>query len=303
MKTRYLVLGSSGLIGSRFIDLVAKEKHVVPTEEELDITDKKAISSYFEKHKNNFDVVINFAAFTDVDGAEKERGDKMGMTWKLNVDSVKVLAGEAKKHNKFIIYISTDFVFPGTPEYPGPYKEDAKLPEKMDGISWYGWTKLMGEKAVMNTAGGYAIVRTAYPFRAAPYKLKKDYANGTLELFDQGKLYPLFSDQQLTPVFIDDLVLALEKVAELKKTGVYHIVASDATSPFEFGSYLIEKARGKKDVVKKGSIKEFMKASGRTPRPILGGLDTKKTQAALGMKFRTWKESVDEFVRQLKSKI
>ena len=246
-KTRFLILGGSGLIGSRFTDLVAEEKHIIPKEEELDITDSKIVNTFFEKHKNDFDVCINFAAYTNVDGAEKERNDKNGIVWKLNVDAVKDVAGECKKHNKFLIYLSTDFIFPGTEENPGPYKEDTKLQETMDNIGWYGWTKLMGEKEIAKSGCEHAIVRTAYPFRAAPYELKKDYANGILDLFDQGKLYPLFSDQQLTPVFIDDLVIALEKIAELRKTGVYHVVTSDTTTPFDFGSYLIEKARGKKN--------------------------------------------------------
>lgn len=298
-KTRFLILGGSGLIGSRFTDLVAKEKHIIPKEEELDIADSKTVNAFFEKHKNDFDVCINFAAYTNVDEAEKEQGDKNGLAWKLNVDAVRDIAKECKNYKKFLIYLSTDYVFPGTSDYPGPYKEDARLPEKQGKIGWYGWTKLMGEKEVAKSGCEHAIVRTAYPFRAAPYELKKDFVKIYLSLFDEGKLFPLFADQQMTTVFIDDLVLTLEKIAELRKTGIYHVVASGMTSPFEFGSYLIEKARGKKNAVKKGSMVEYLKKTEGKPWPLLGGLDTKKTQKILGMKFRTWKEAVDEFVKQL----
>ncbi|MCK4588520.1 NAD(P)-dependent oxidoreductase [Candidatus Woesebacteria bacterium] len=300
MNEKYLIFGGSGLIGSRFIELVSEEKHIVPKEKELDITDTKALEDFFNKHADEFDVVINFAAYTNVDGAEKERGDETGTVWKINVIGAENIAKAAQKHGNFLINISTDFVFPGTDENPGPYKETAKLPEKMDNIGWYGWTKLVGEKRTQKIHSNSVIVRTAYPFRATPYELKPDFAKNILQLFDQGKLYPMFSDQQITPVFIDDLVIALEKIAELKKPGVYHVVTTDATSPFEFGNYLLEKARGAKGVVKEGSMKEFLKAPGRTPRPRLGGLDSKKTQEILGMKFKTWKQAVDEFVKQLK---
>lgn len=299
MSEKYLIFGGSGLIGSRFIELVSKEKHVVPKEEELDITETKALEDFFNKHAGEFDVIINFAAYTDVDGAEKERGDENGQVWKINVIGAENIAKIAQKHGKFLIHISTDFVFPGTDDNPGPYAENAELPKNVEKVGWYGWTKLIAERKVKEVGGNLAIVRTAYPFRATLYELKPDFARNILALFDEGKLYPMFSDQQLTPVFIDDLVIALEKISELKKPGIYHLVTADTTSPFEFGNYLLEKARGARGVIKEGSMKEFLEAPGRTPRSRLGGLDSQKTQEVLGMKFKTWKQAVDEFVRQL----
>ena len=301
MSEKYLILGGSGLIGSRFIELVSKEKHVVPEEKELDITDAEALEDFFSKHADEFDVVINFAAYTNVDGAEKERGDETGMVWKINVIGAENIAKVAQKHGKFLINISTDFVFPGTDEDPGPYKETAKLPEKMDNIGWYGWTKNVAEKKVMEANPNSGIVRTSYPFYAAEYDLKTDFAKKILEIYDTGKLYPLFEDQIITPVYVDDLVFALEKLGEIKKPGVSHVVSADTATYWEFGNYLIEKARGKKDAPQKGSMKKFLEAPGRTPRPKLGGLKTGKTQRILGMKFRSWREMVDDFVSKLQS--
>lgn len=293
---KILIVGSSGLMGSTFMDMVPSSIGV--DEKILNITQEKSVEDFFEKREGEFEVVINFAAYTNVDGAEKEKGDKGGLVWKLNVEGVANLAKACKKYGKFLIHISTDFIFPGTKENPGPYKEDVKLPDSPSNMGWYGWTKLEGEKVLGKTNKNAAVVRTAYPFRKKPFAGKKDYAHGTLSLFDEGKLYPLFSDQKLTPVLIEDLVEILQKVAKLKKPGVYHVVTVDATTPFEFGSYLIEKARGEKNAVKKGSMEEFLKAPGRTPRPRFGGFDTKETQEKLGMKFKTWKEAVDEFVKQ-----
>ncbi len=299
MKKRVLVIGGSGLVGSRFIELTKlKESILAPKERALDITDASSVESFFKKNLG-INIVINFAAYTDVAKAEEQRGDKKGLAWKINAVGAENIAKIAKKYGSFLIFISTDFIFEGTKDKPVPYKEDAKLPRFSDKISWYGWTKLVGEKMVRKYCSNSAIVRIAYPFRVE-YDEKVDFARKILELYDAGKLYPLFTDQIITPLFIDELVKPLEKLVGLKSSGTYHLVTRDAVSYYEFGEYLIRKARGKKNAPDKGSLVKFLKTPGRNPRPIYGGLASEKTQKILGMKFRTWKQSVDEFVRQLK---
>ena len=295
----FLVFGTPGLVGSRFVDLIASERQTITPElHQVDITDKASLVAFFQKNEKSFDAVINFAAFTDVSGAEKEKGDEKGLVWRVNVDGAGNVAEMAKKYNKFLVHISTDFVFSGSDENPGPYTEDAKLPETSDKISWYGWTKLMGEKKVQEIGGRHAIARISYPFRSH-YTQKNDVARKILALYDEEKLYPMFTDQVMTPTFIDEAVSAIEEICELEKEGVYHLVSSNTTTPYEFTSYLLEKARGVKDVVKKGSLKEYFKKSGKAPISRLGGLDGNKTQKELGMKFKTWQQAVDEFVEQL----
>lgn len=299
MNSKILVLGASGLVGSRFCDLYHKENlTITPEVSEIDITEEKSVASFFDKNKNSFDTVLNFAAYTDVDGAEKQKGDEKGICWQLNVEGPGYLADSCRKHGKFLIQISTDFVFPGTSENPGPYNEDSALPNSPDTLSWYGWTKLEGEKKVFKINPDAAIVRISYPFRAN-YPTKIDFARNVLNLFDEGKLYPMFSDQQMTPTWIDEAAKVLYLILEEKKKGIFHVATEGVTSPFEFAVYLLEKARGAKDIVKEGSMQEFLKAPGRTARPRLGGLDTKKTQEILDTKFITWKEAVDELVQQL----
>ena len=205
MKTKILVIGASGLVGSRFVELYKNSGQLLtPDEKKLDITDSSSIERFI---RGNFDidVIVNFAAFTDVAGAEKERppahkasgpggGKEKGLAWKLNVESAENIAKIAKKYNIFLIHISTDFVFLGTKDNPGPYKEDARLPRFSKKISWYGWTKLEGERVVRKNQPYSAIVRITYPFRASPYPEKIDSARKILELFDNGSLYPLFTD-------------------------------------------------------------------------------------------------------------
>lgn len=290
--TKTLVIGSSGLVGSRFINLAKDKLNITGIDEKtLDITDKEAVKKYFEENK--FDSVVNFAAVTNVDGAEKERGDENGFVWKLNVEGPKNLEEVCRQKNIFFAQISTDFVFEGTKENSGPYDEDAKLPSSLDDkMGWYGWTKNRGEV-------GDAIVRIAYPFYAANFEGKLDFAKNYLKVYDEGKLFPIFTDQIFTPINVDDLIYPLVKILEEKIKGVFHLVSSDPATPFEFVEYLLKKARNVEGVVQKGSMEEFLKAEGRTPRPRLGGLNTLNTQKTLNMRFKSWREMVDEFVENL----
>ncbi len=299
MKTKILVIGASGLIGSRFTELYSNSGQLLtPNEKKLDITDSSSIERFI---RGNFDidVIVNFAAFTDVAGAEKERGKEKGLAWKLNVESAENIAKIAKKYNIFLIHISTDFVFLGTKDNPGPYKEDARLPRFSKKISWYGWTKLEGERVVRKNQPYSAIVRIVYPFRAAKYNLKSDFARTIVDLYKKKKLYPLFADQIITPLFVDDLAEPLIKLLNIRKPGIYHVASSDSCSYYEFGESLLRKIYGKKDLPEKGSLVEFLKVPGRNRRPVRGGLSTARTQKELGLKFRSWKRMIDDFVDQI----
>ena len=294
---KYLVVGATGLMGDTFMRTTPDAIGV--DEKTLDIISKEQINDYFEKEKEKFDTVINFAAFTNVDGAEAERGNEDGLVWRLNVEGPKFLAEAAKKYDKFLIHISTDFVFEGTKEIPGPYSEEAEAASSPDRLGWYGWTKNRAEVEVMKANPDASVVRTAYPFRVDLFAAKKDYAHGIISLFEEDKLYPMFTDQKLTVTFLEDQIEALKKLAGVGKGGIYHVVNSGVTTPHEFASYLLEKYAGKRVKVEEGLMEEFLKAPGRTPRPRLGGLETKKTERVLGMEFRSWKEAVDEFIEKL----
>ena len=292
------VIGGSGMVASRFVDLASKDFEITSLDEKtLDITNKTAVEKYFEENK--FDTIVNFAAFTNVDGAEAQKGDENGLVWGLNVEGPRNLAETCKKTGTFLVHISTDFVFPGSEENQGPYDEDAELPKDSNGVGWYGWTKNRAEHVLKDSGIKCAIVRYGYPFRAAKYDLKKDWARNLLNLYNEHKLYPLFDDQIQSVLFIDDLTEPLAKIINEQLTGVFHIASSDTTTPHEIASYLLEKYVGKPVELQKGSMVEFLKAPGRTPRPRLGGLKTLNTQNTLNLKFRTWKEMVDDFISQI----
>ncbi len=269
---KILVTGASGLVGSRFVEMYSDQyQFLTPDYIELDITNSESAKKYLEDNKP--DVVVNFAAFTNVSEAEKQKRDKSGDCWKINVDGAKNLIG---KH--FLVHISTDMVFSGA---SGPYKETDIAETDPAKLTWYGFTKADAEREIGDKG---TILRIIYPVRQK-YDLKLDYLKKPLNLYEQGKLYPLFVDQQINIAFIDEISNALEKIIDNKLSGVYHVASCDLTTPHELISYYISQKKGIDFSGQEGIIDP-------TRYPKYGGLDVKLTQEKLGMKFSSWKEIV-----------
>lgn len=297
MKEKIYVTGSRGLVGSRFIEMLPeKYEALTPEIEELDILDAAKVSQFIAKEK--VVAVVNFAGITDVNGAQKENGNKDGLCWKVNVEGTNNIVKACVENNVFLIHISTDFIFPGNKNYPGPYEENDELPETQDGIGWYGWTKKVAEDKISEQRVRCAIARISYPFRVN-YSGKKDFARSILSLYDEGKLYPMFSDQFITPTYIDEACRALYKILDGQMDGIYHLVTSERTTPYDFAKYLLRKVKGANIVIQKGSLEKLLNDPNSTPRPLVGGLENRDTQESLDMKFMTWKEAIDDFVRNL----
>jgi len=293
-----LVIGADGLVGSKFIELHKnKDELLIPSYLDLDLTSKDSIKKYLDLYQPS--MIINFAAYTNVSEAENQRGNKEGDCWRINVEGIKNLL-EVMDEKTRLIHISTDMVFPGSKEDKGPYEINHKLPTNPNKLTWYGFTKAEGERLIREKLGDKTtILRIIYPF-SAKYDKKMDYVRKPLDLFDQGKLYPMFSDQQVSVVFVEDVAMALEKLIETGKTGTFHASCRDTGSPFEIISYAVQKSRGVKSAVKQVSLAEFLKTQDSPVRyPMFGGLSVTKTEKALGIKFGTWKQMVDKFVAQL----
>ena len=300
---KVLIIGGSGLVGSKVLDLLNSEGTnlvLSPSSKELNILNKELVNQYFEENNDSFDVVINFAAYTDVAKAEEQRGDKQGLAWALNVGGLENILKASKKYNKHLIHISTGFVFPGTPDFPGPYSEDAPLLKESEykKLGWYAITKLEAEKLIKKEAyPKVSVIRIPYPVRAH-FSGKGDLFRTVLNLYDSNKLYPMFADQQISILVIDELVTPIKAIVQKPAYGTFHACSYDTTTPYDFATYVLEKARGVNGVVKKGYLKEFMQKSG-VKKPLFGGLSTKKTEEVLNIKYPSWKESINLLLSQV----
>lgn len=296
--SKIYVTGSKGMVGSRFLELLPKEHTAIaPEVDRLDITDKKAVDTFFQKEKP--EVVVHFAAYTNVGEGENQRDDKNGDCWKINVEGSKNLAEAAKNSRSHFIHISTDYAFSGMADDPGPYAESHRPETNSKRLTWYGFTKAEAEREVAKIlSNNLTIIRINYPVRAK-FDGKPDYLRKPLSLYDQGKLYPMFTDQQVSITFIDEACQVINKIVEGKHYGIFHASTRDVASPHELISYLVERARGVKGAVKPSSLDEFLKTVDSPVRyPKFGGLKVEKTEAALAMKFSSWRKVIDTLVEQ-----
>lgn len=297
-RSKTLVTGWNGLVGSRFVELSSfKDSFILPGREEFDLTNSLKVKSFVSK--NRVKTIVNFAAFTDVAAAENERENKKGLCWRVNVEGVKNLIRSLNPDKAHLIHISTDMVFSGLSDNPGPYSEE-KLPEDdLKKLTWYGFTKAEGERVLLNTLGERAtILRLIYPVRAE-FDQKSDYLRKPLQLYDEGKLYPLFNDQKITISFIDEIALAIDRLLETKMNGIFHASSSNTTTPYELISYFLKKVRGVSRL-KEHRLDEFLLKTGAPAYryPKFGGLKVEKTEKELKTRFSNWRQIVDKLVEQ-----
>ncbi len=289
-----LITGGSGFIGSNFLEYISDKKLnykvASPTHKDLDILNLDKIKKNFDIFKP--EVVINFVAYRDTTSAEKQRGDLKGFVWKTNVKGVENISNVCQRYGVFLIHISTDMIFSGLSDNPGPYNEDAKPEEKLENLSWYGWTKAEAER-VLSDNKNVAIIRMGKPVAKTIYDPQLDYIGKILYLYDHE--LPLFDDQYMTLTSAPSVFEVVEKLIDNKKTGVFHVASRDVFTPYELGKYLINKVRGKIDAVKGRSIGEYLK---KWPNryPKYGGLLAKKTAEKLQVESLGWKEIVDLFL-------
>lgn len=285
------------MIGSRFCETAEKELELIKTDLNgpisLDITDKKNVEDFFQSQL--FEYAILFSAFTDVDAAEKQRNNKNGSCWRINVDGTENVTEAALKHKKKLIILSTDFVFDGT---AGPYTEDDKTGPDVNKLSWYGQSKIESENKV-SVLTDSIILRISYPYRAN-FPLKEDFARAILRKSKNGALYPMFTDQKFTPTFADDIYPAIKNLINTKQNGIFNLASPIVTSPYEFAKELLVQSNGDILSLKEGNLEEYLKIENSTPRPINGGLKVDKI-SNLGFIPTDFKSGIVQMLNQMKS--
>ncbi len=182
----------------------------------------------------------------------------------------------------------------------GPYDEADPVGPNLDKVSWYGISKIEGEKIVEQLEDSI-ILRISYPYRAY-FQGKEDFFKKNLSLYKENKLYPMFSDQTMTPTFIDDVAPAIKLLLENSQKGIFHLASSVVGTPYEIVKNLVKTFGGNPNAVKKGSIAEFLKNYKSTPRPVKGGLIVDKIEK-LGFAPTSWSKGIEQIYKQSKGKL
>lgn len=229
-----LLLGGSGLVGSVTRRLWSEKTRLqAPTHVQLDVLDDRALTLALERSRAK--VVVNFAAWADVDGAEPERGDTAGRVYKLNVSYPRRLAELCGELGKYLIHVSTDYVFDGTNEQHPYTEQDATRP-----LCWYAETKYLGEQFVLRSGASVCVARIEMPFTAAAHP-KRDLARTIVARLQAGQTIQGVTDQRITPVLLDDAARALLSLMQDPYTGIIHVASTTWTTPYDFALGIAER--------------------------------------------------------------
>ena len=216
---KVLITGSNGMLGHDLIDVLdGKHELIKTTSKSLDITDEDKVKDYIVNE--NPDIVINSAAYTDVDGCETNEE----IAYKVNGEGVKNLALACKVVDCPLLHISTDYVFNG--ENNKPWMED----DEVGPISIYGKSKLQGEEAIESILDKFFIIRTSWLYGINGGNFPKTM----LELAKTHDTLTVVTDEIGTPTYTLDLAQAIAELIETEYYGIYHITNSDYCSWFDF---------------------------------------------------------------------
>lgn len=297
MKKKVLVLGHTGLVGSSFVDLYRnKFSFITAGRNDSDIYLDLLVKDNIKKTilNTNAEVVINFAAYTAVDEAEKQKGDLEGEVYMINTFAPGLIAKYCKESGKRFIQLSTDYVFDGE-QGNRPYNEEA-IVRPVD--SWYVITKYQGEQEVLKMGSHAIVARISYPY-SAKYKRKLDFARVILSRVQNGQTFSAISDQKIKPTNVYDIAKALTILIDSKSSGIFHIAGkygNDFVTPYEFAKKLCKIFQLDKNLLKSITFDELSKVRVAS-RPKHTWLDTSKIEK-LGMAFKDLDQSLSLFKKQ-----
>ena len=265
-------------LGGEYIDVGTRE---------LDITNLSAIRQFVKD--NQISIVVNCAAYTNVDAAE----DNYDLAELLNAKAVENLATAMKEvDGGLLIHISTDYVF-GKEPYNTPCKEDQQ--GTPTGI--YGLTKLHGEQAIQKVGCNYVIIRTAWLYS----EFGKNFVKTMLNLTSTKPQLKVVFDQVGTPTYARDLADVIFKIIEdrsaYKHGGIYHFSNEGVCSWFDFTKMIAEIAKNTDCVILSCHSDEFPSP---VKRPSFSVLDKTKIKAVFGVEVPYWVESLNNCLHNMR---
>ncbi|MBQ9533101.1 MAG: dTDP-4-dehydrorhamnose reductase [Prevotella sp.] len=290
-----LVTGSNGQLGNE-MRLVSRHStdhyiftDVVETEgletTLLDITDLAAVREIVRA--NDVNVIVNCAAYTNVDKAESDEA----LCELLNAKAPENLAVAMKEVGGLLVHISTDYVFGGDP-YNTPCKED----QKGTPTGVYGATKLRGEQNIQATGVDYIIIRTAWLYS----EFGRNFVKTMLSLTATKPQLKVVFDQTGTPTYALDLAEAIFNIVEQRKykgnTGTYHFSNEGVCSWYDFTKLIAEIAGNTTCDIQPCHSDEFPSP---VKRPAYSVLDKTKIKETFQLTIPYWTDSLRKCMSQM----
>jgi dTDP-4-dehydrorhamnose reductase len=274
-----LVTGAGGMLGAAVVDAAARDGRPVRglIRAELDITDELATAEALALHRPA--IVVNCAAWTDVDGAETDRAG----AYAVNATGAGALARAAADAGARLVHVSTDYVFDG--RGTRPYVES----DPVDPQGVYGASKLAGEQEVLAASDRHAVVRTAWLFGAGG----RNFVDTMLRIADDGaEEVRVVTDQLGCPTWTGHLASALLDVADTGAAGVLHAASGGSGTWNDLAVEVYAVAAQPVRVLASTSAEQQRPA----PRPAYSVLGSERAEAPV---LPSWREGVRAYLGQI----
>jgi len=292
---KIVLLGASGQLGREWQSVIsedyteADDMILLPyTSSQLDITDHEAVRK--ELREQQPDVVVNCAAFTDVDGAEEQRAK----AYQVNVEAVANLAEFCAGLGSGLVHYSTDYVFPGKLEdkerCPDGYPED----HPADPINYYGQTKWEGEEAIRQATKNYLIIRVSWLCG----KFGNNFVKTMLRFGRERDQLQVVNDQFGSPTYAENVVENSLNLLRSGHSGTFHLTSKGLITWYDFAQAIFTQSDMEVNIE---SIPSDAFPS-KSKRPRFSKLSTKKLESVPNTELLDWRDGLEALLSQLKNR-
>jgi dTDP-4-dehydrorhamnose reductase len=291
---KILVTGANGLLGQSLLRQLSDRHYTVVATgrgaqrangnassipySDIDITDGPAIEKFILEQQPS--VIVHAAAMTQVDQCEVNKQD----CYNVNVTATRFIIDAAKQVGSKFIFVSTDFIFDGT---EGPYSEDAEA----DPLNYYGSTKMVAEKAVMESRLDWAIARTILVYGNAPQTGRTNILGFIKDSLASGKNIRMVNDQVRTPTYVEDLANGIVLIIDKNAQGIFNISGNEQMTPNDIAVAVAKHFGYNETLIQQSKSSDINQPA---VRPPVTGFDISKAKKLLGYQPRTFNEALRE---------
>ena len=288
---KLVILGAGGRLGAALLREYGDKYDVASfNQAQLDLSNLDDVRE--RVRASNFDMLINAAAFTNVDLCETERD----RAFLINAEAPSLLAKICSDKSAKLIHFSTDYVFDG--EKRSPYTEE----DEANPISVYGASKLAGEKSVLSSENRHLVVRVSWVFGPD----RPSFIDGIIKRAQENKAVDAIGDKFSAPTYTLDVVAMLPRffTRDAAYAGILHFANSGECSWQEYAQWALDCCHETRLPLKGERVsarKLDDMANWAARRPVYSVLSTEKYTRLAGMSPRTWREAVADYITRFYS--
>jgi len=287
MMRRLLLIGAKGMLGKDLVNALRfsfrpdQDWEVLEWDiDEIDIQEENITVTKIEGIQPQ--IVINLAAYTDVDGCESNEEKAFA----VNAEGMKHIALGALRCGAKVVYLSTDYVFDG--EKKEPYEEE----DPPHPLNVYGRSKLKGEQYVQELMEDSLIIRSQWLYG----RHGKNFVSSILREAREKRVVSIVDDQTGSPTYTVDLATAISTLIQRRARGIFHVANSDSCTWFAFGQAILKLSGMMEVKVIPISTKELARPAAR---PLYSVLSTQKLRREISLTLRPWSQALREYVKSL----